>query len=298
MSYNKLYIVGNGFDIYHGIPSRYSDFKNYLKFHDHLLLENVEKYLPVEDNWCNLELAFAYIDVDYLIEEALQFLQSYSAEEWSDSFHHDYQYELDKVVSDLSSNLKSYFCQWINQLELPAPESLINKVVGVNKSAIFLSFNYTQTLQHVYNVNDDNILHIHGKVGQDESEIVLGHSWNPEIIPDLNDIPNPEDMDTRIMEGNDIINSYFGKTFKPSAKIIESNIDFFSNLKGVTKIFVLGHSLSEVDLPYFEEIIKNVDINSEWLITYYGDEELESHKNTIDELGVKNAIFCNLSEVA
>jgi hypothetical protein len=31
MSSNKLYVIGNGFDLYHGIKSSYSDFMHYVK---------------------------------------------------------------------------------------------------------------------------------------------------------------------------------------------------------------------------------------------------------------------------
>ncbi len=297
MKNNNLYIIGNGFDIYHGIPSRYSDFKEYLKSSNQTLHDHVIEYLPVEENWCDLEVAFAHLDVDNVIDEAMQYLQTYSAENWSDSFHHDYQFELDKIVSDLSSGLKSYFCEWITHLELPSPNSLPCEPLRINRKGCFLTFNYTRTLQCVYGVGNDNVIHIHGESEQGESEIVLGHSWNPEEISDLNDVPNPEDMDTRVMEGNEIVNDYLGKTFKPSKKIIEDNAFFFSNLSSVNKVYVLGHSMSEVDLPYFEEIRGNVNENAEWIVTYYGEEELDRHKETIRSLGIENVRFCDFSDI-
>lgn len=124
MKNTNLYIIGNGFDIYHGIPSRYSDFKEYLKSSNQSLHDRIIEYLPVGENWCDLEIALAHLDVDKVINEAMQYLEVYSSENWSDSFHHDYQYEIDRIVADLSSGLKSYFCEWINQLELPSFNSL------------------------------------------------------------------------------------------------------------------------------------------------------------------------------
>ncbi len=294
---SELYIIGNGFDIHHGIPSRYSDFKDYLVTRNKPLHDHVIEYLPVEENWCDLEMAFAHLDVDNVIDEATQYLQSYSAENWSDSFHHDYQFEIEKIVTDLSSGLKAFFCQWISQLELPLPEYPNYKLIRLHQNSMFLNFNYTRTLQHIYGVSDENIVYIHGEAEQGETEIILGHSWSPEKIPDLNYVSDPESMDTRIMEGNDIVNSYFGKTFKPSEKIIKDNINFFSSIKNVSKVFVLGHSLSKVDLLYFVEIVKSIKVDAEWIVTYYGNEELARHKNTIDELGIKTVIFCDISRM-
>jgi len=293
----KLYIVGNGFDIFHGIPSRYSDFKEYLASCNQILHDHVIEYLPVEENWCNLEIAFANLDVDHVIDNAMQYLQPYSVDDWSDSFHHDYQYELDKIVSDLSSELKSQFCEWISLLELPSFYNLPFDPLEIDRNEVFLTFNYTRTLEDVYRVDNEDVLHIHGESNQDESKIILGHSWSPEEIPDLNDVPNPEDIDTRIMEGNELVNDYFGKTFKPSEKIIRDHRVFFDNLDIIEKVYVLGHSMSEVDLPYFEEVIKKVSEDAEWTVTYYGESELEQHKETIKHLEVKNARFCTFDDI-
>src|SRR5690606_34437122 len=40
---------------------------------------------------------------------------------------------------------------------------------------IFVSFNYTTTLEDIYNILECNVLHIHGVVDSD-NELVLGHS--------------------------------------------------------------------------------------------------------------------------
>jgi len=59
----------------------------------------------------------------------------------------------------------------------------------------------------------------------------------------------------------------------------------------------LGHSLSKVDLPYFEEIIKSVNISAKWYVSYYADlcdtqnYEGYKHLNTLMRLGIdKNSI--------
>lgn len=297
MSYKKLYIIGNGFDIHHRIPSRYDDFRQYLKNKNQNVYNHVIQYLPVKEDWCDLEAAFANLDTDSVIDEAAQFLQSYSADDWSDSYHHDYQYELDKIISNLSSELKTHFCEWISGLEIPNYETLLCEPVKIDSKALFLTFNYTQTLEHTYNIKSDNILHIHGQSHEGEEGIVLGHSWNPADIPDLNNVSNPEDMDTRIMEGNELINSYFGSTFKPADNIIHENYNFFNGLKSIKKVFVLGHSLSDVDLIYFEEIHRNIHDDAQWVVTFYGGEIPENHKNAMDGLGIKNLKFCKLNDL-
>lgn len=286
MRQKTLYIIGNGFDIYHGIHSSYSDFKDYLQKTETSIYDLIEEYIPIEENWSDLEAALAGIDVNSVVENASDFLVSYGADDWSDAYHHNYQYEVNRIIEGLSISLKMHFGEWVQQLEIPDLASLPIPPIQLNTDAQYLTFNYTSSLTDIYKIPDSCILYIHGEAKKKE-DLVLGHAWNPIEIPSLNDVPDPESMDTRVMEGNEIINSYFGHTFKDSKKIIEENADYFKSLSGLLNIYVLGHSLSHVDEAYFKEIVANVDLTKvRWVVTYYGDEEREKHRNTLTNLAI------------
>lgn len=299
MASGTLYILGNGFDIFHGVRSRYSDFKQYLLNTDSSLHDLVEEFIPVEENWSDLESALAGIDVDNIVDAALQFLVSYGAEDWSDAYHYDYQYEVNKIVEGLSAGLKSKFSEWVRQLDIPNMANLPVRPIKISLTAKFLTFNYTSSPSDIYGVPCSNILYIHGEASKDQ-DLVLGHAWNPIEIPSLNDVPDPESVDTRVMEGNELINTYFGKTFKDTQKVIEANKLFFSNLADISNIYILGHSLSLVDIDYFKEIINNIQLDrAKWIISYYGNKELVSHRETTKSLGIPEMTitFCGLNEL-
>ncbi len=40
----KLYIIGNGFDLYHHLPSTYYDFRDFVKEKDPFVFGIIEKY--------------------------------------------------------------------------------------------------------------------------------------------------------------------------------------------------------------------------------------------------------------
>ncbi|MEW5058380.1 MAG: bacteriophage abortive infection AbiH family protein [Cycloclasticus sp.] len=286
MAFDNLYIIGNGFDIYHGIPSRYSDFKTYLSDVESDLHDLVEGYIPAEEDWSDMEAALAEIDVDSIVDDASQSLMSYATEDWSDAYHHDYQYEVNKTIEGLSSSLKVHFGNWVRQLEIPVFNELLARSLRLPTNSCYLNFNYTSSLTDIYTIPRDRIFYIHGEAhGNDE--LVLGHAWNPVEIPSLNDVPDPESMDTRVIEGNEIINDYFGKTFKNSEKIIAENSNYFAGLSGLSKITVLGHSLSLVDERYFKEIVKNISVNSvQWIVTHYGDDEKVRHSEVLRRIGI------------
>ena len=105
-----LYIIGNGFDRHHEIPSDYRDFGVYLAAVDYDTYREVETYFSVDDEfWWQFEQQLAHFDTESAIDDASQFLMSYGADDWSDSGHHDYQYELKRVVIAVSSTLQERF---------------------------------------------------------------------------------------------------------------------------------------------------------------------------------------------
>jgi hypothetical protein len=278
----NLYIIGNGFDLHHGIKSAFSDFKHYLTKADSFLLGDIEKYLPVREDWADLEMSFAYLDTDYIEDSLSCFLPSYSAEDWSDSGHHDYEYEVDKLINNLSTVLKSHFIDWILKVDVRK-----TKRFCLPSTAKYLSFNYTPTLETVYSVPEERIQYIHNKAGDQLSDLILGHGWHPSNIVSRNHGIDTENYDVRIYCANETIDEYFSNTFKPTEKIIKENINFFNSLRDITQIYVMGHSLAEVDIAYFRTIIENIDSNRvQWKISYYRDGELMTHYDTMKALNI------------
>lgn len=291
----RLFIIGNGFDLFHGLPSRLNQFSEYLRSQDSSLHNIVEEYLHLEGNWNTLELSLADFDVDLAVDEASNFLQPYSVEDWSDAYHHDYQYELEKILSAISRDLKRHFTDWIYSLDVKALSA--KESFNITSSDIVLSFNYTDTLELLYNIDSKNILYIHGSRTTNQ-EMILGHGWEPSTIPNFNNISNPEDMDTRVMEGNELLNSYFTDTFKPTSKIIQDNQVFFNKLYAASQVVVIGHSLSIVDQSYFEEVVKKTPRNMHWLVTYYNYEERHSIERDLKKLGIINFNQCETEDIA
>ena len=118
---NTLYIIGNGFDLHHGIPSSYKAFGEYLQKRDSGTYDVVEKYFDVNAQfWAEFEEHLASFDSDLLIEDASDFLVSYAAEDWSDAYHHDYQYEIEQAVGAISKTLRLRFAEWISAAQDPS----------------------------------------------------------------------------------------------------------------------------------------------------------------------------------
>ena len=273
-STSALYIIGNGFDRHHGIPSDYRDFGNYLKRIDRLTYRAFETYFNVDDDfWCDFEEQLANFDTDSVIDDASNFLMSYGAEDWSDSGHHAYQYELERVVKAIATTMRNRFYEWVRQLAIPAAKDFREELLPLDRQAIYLSFNYTQTLQQTYAIPDSRITHIHGNASKLTDQLILGHGWKRLPSDSFNHRIDEAETDTRIIEGNQIIDGYFSTTFKPTEEIIAQHQHFFVNLKSVQQIFVVGHSLSEIDSAYLLEVVRHIDNSRvKWKVSYHNDQ--------------------------
>lgn len=282
-----LYVIGNGFDLWHGIPSSYSRFREYVLSQDRQLFDTVERYLPTDGDWSDLESAFANLDVESVIDDLGQFMPSYGADNWSDAGHHDFQYEVDLVVQRLSTELRTRFGEWVRSLVIPTPCSARRRLRSIDANAIFLTFNYTATLVSLYEVPDAQVLHIHGNASQQDSELILGHAWNPAQRRSLNDRFDIENIDTRLMEAHNILDNYLSRTFKPTEELIRKHHAFFNQLDAIETVYVLGHSLSDVDSAYFQALLAvPAVVAARWHVACRMNEERSEKSYRLAELGV------------
>lgn len=183
--------------------------------------------------------------------------------------------------------MRKLFTEWVLQIQLT--EEAYTKKIYLYNNSVFLSFNYTNTLEKLYKVQAKNILYIHNKATNNKSTLILGHSRNPISIKSLNPVINNDyaDIDVRVWEANEIIDNYFNSTYKKTQEIIRKNNHFFKSLKRVKNVLVLGHSMSKVDFPYFKKIIDCIDKEkTRWKISVRNPEDLESRKDSVKELGI------------
>jgi len=286
MKENTLYIIGNGFDLYHCIKSNYSDFRDFLAYSE--LLNKLEEYFGCDSLWSNFESTLAFLDTEQIFDECLTYLESYGCDEWSDSYHSDFQFEIEQRIELITEGLRVQFLDWILQLEIPT--NFHGNLIKINRDAIFVSFNYTDTLERLYKISSQDILYIHNKACDQNSKLIIGHGRNIS----QNELFGLKDKDTdpRIVEGNELLDAYFNKTYKSTKNIIANNHTFFDQLSKIKIIYVLGHSLSDIDLPYFQEIVKNIDLNTvKWRVSYHEIKDLQNHRQKLLELGIDSNLI-------
>lgn len=290
----NLYIIGNGFDMAHELKTSFNDFKKYMQEESKDSVDRWEKIINfnLNNDWSNLEESFEYVDYDYLVELCSYYLRSYNDENWSDSFHHDYQYELNKYL-DLILQSDFYLREWLKNIKMPN-----NKKYYLDKDSIYLTFNYTNLLEKTYQISKKNICHIHGDLSINK-RLVLGH-MNPNIVDDIEKCFIDDDI--RINEGKEIMNDSKNKSYKGSKTLISENSDFFLKCKNIKKIYIIGHScdsIEKVDNEYYSKISSLVDKENIIVnVVYYDEKDINKYNEILTGMGYKNINFLTYNDIA
>jgi hypothetical protein len=83
------------------------------------------------------------------------------------------------------------------------------------------------------------------------------------------------------------IAKFYERIFKDTNQQINKHRDFFQNMADI-----IGHSMSEVDLPYFQTVHLYSPEKTIWNIYYYDKDEQDSLKERLLSIGVMKEEIC------
>lgn len=344
MKSEHLYIIGNGFDCYHGAKCSYSDFRNYLLRHKPYVLATFDLYFGprslknsfesfkdfmkcFEISWdCTFDgvypkTTWAEKELWYSFEEHLADLNREKVfdildivlpdcDEDSDNFRYsDYYLGLDNISDMLNTctfEMRYQLHRWINTLQYK--KGFKKHLLDIDRHARFLTFNYTDFLESVYGIPNDQINYIHGSRHERFGSLIIGHSaddkanlesWIKRNEHRRRYRPNLKDRKGRyfandklaylayfledetkgnwrlpiryhaVQEALGRFEDYYAINMKPTKSIIAANEYFFDSLSNLKKITVIGHSLAKVDMPYFEKINEKVGDDVVWEFSFH-----------------------------
>lgn len=150
----NLVIIGNGFDLAHGLPTKYTDFHNYLEKTNPDCIDRLDSLFTFGEQWCDFENGLGHLK-----ESAAQvILKSYLG-----------------IHTTIKDEIQKSFASWVTSIE---KNNNATKKYELSKEDEYLSFNYTHTLHRSYGINEKNIKYIHGCIGLgliDSKQIIFGH---------------------------------------------------------------------------------------------------------------------------
>lgn len=288
-----LYVIGNGFDIAHGVPSRHINFRDSMGKNNNLR-RNLETYLKVDDLWSDFEEALAHIDGSGLlgtVDMWLDIMGAYEPNAQAADFCMAYETAAEPAMEILRMLPKS-FRRWVETLK-PSKEPIYKNLIHQNGT--YLNFNYTEFPETLYSVPSNNITYIHGCRTDKKQNLILGHAfesgedddWTPSMPLPKYKSKRKQEMLSAALEGTTrYLVDYMASTTKNTKQLIAENQEFFENVTTVETIMVIGHSLSLVDYPYFREIIKYNQNKANWLITWHSSRDLKSIRKFVGEMSI------------
>ena len=271
---NHLYIIGNGFDVFSGLKTRYIDFRWWLENNYIFVYEALVSIYGADGEWWNeFENQLGKLNV-------AQFIDNYTSKyknvpEIHDIIRKNREFEKENGLPHnvLFSNpcasrlrglldiLQYCFEKWVNNVQ----KCIINpKYTHLEQhNSYFINFNYTDTLELLYKIPEENILHIHGRAIKGE-HLIFGHDKH---LFGERETGHEGEMVAEVLNIYEK-NPYMNIPEWLSGKIVN-----------VKNIHVLGLSLSAVDIPYLDWIIENTPIDCKWEISWFSKKDIERIAN-------------------
>lgn len=294
---NRLFIIGNGFDIEHGLPTKFDPhFKTIAE-----RIEQIDCFWDIYqsqrvDIWSDFENCLAHPDFN----ELEKIFDGYSPDYYSNR-----ESDRDAIITqvDLNGNLYDALYEFANRAEdaINSTRVLTQYKNYFTKNDLFISVNYTHTLEKLYEINNNQILHIHGEVGQ--NNLLLGYpdgDFAPErYYYDVRQkgVGPCAEVDIRShiedMLEDEKIDYYTYTAYKQLINKTESfckipqtkELTTFLLEKNIGTITVIGHSC-RIDFPYFQ-LLNKVFPYCQWFFTPFDNLTEKSIRKMINDTGIK-----------
>ena len=273
-------IIGNGFDIDLGLPSKYSDFADSPEFHD-----------------LACRMRYMYHEEERQYSLVLQIQQASFNSNWFDIEEEIHKYVVDhpcldeniiRLVRDEFNALKKALTAYLNRItskftagEKKLSTILYDRLRECPLTVTEIYFNYTNPQQYMklplkpelFNGGQHWFTYVHGSLR--DNDIVLGCDLQPD-----------EQVNRQL-------------SFMYKYNMLKQANHVAKNILEAKEIIFFGHSINEMDFCYFREFFKSASAAPEpirhlTIITY--DEESErSIKDNIQNQGISvSDLYSNL----
>lgn len=297
-----LYILGNGFDICHGLDTSPERFLEFLKTKGIYNETETAEMVFARYNvlWGNYESCLADIDLEEIAEEQMI----------APDYFSDHEYDRDSGIYNMKQYTESL--RWAIQESLETMVDNANlKLKGkspalrdfLSQNDAVLSFNYTSTLEHLYDIPYGvQVCHIHG-FRDDGERLLLGFRdgiseeeyYNQffdkdaieKIQKQIKDVQEDDtlsedekecelqywyvcydnltgDRDFYMDTQREVVFQFY-QSLKKEIQIDKLRT-FLEKCKGIERVVVMGHSMSSVDGDYME-LIEDILCPLEWKIS-------------------------------
>lgn len=273
-----LYIIGNGFDLFTGLHTSYSDFKRWIQHEYIFVYENMEAAYNMEGEWWNnFEINLGELDIH-------RYIHNFTPPEKSKE-------EIIKHIEDRNKHLKNtklpsglhpespcanrlrglldilQYCfeRWVENCQSMITNPIYTHIEKAD--SYFINFNYTDTIEWLYKIPDERVLHIHGRASKHD-RLIFGHN---------------KCLHGGIYDGVDVNQTCLelSRYQKNPYEHLSMHKDLPDILSHVEFVHVFGLSLSPVDVDYMDWIEKNTPRDCNWEFSWFTELDMQRIKKFV-----------------
>lgn len=290
----KLIICGNGLDIHVGLNTSYRAYRDYLvnkKIYEGesaiSIIEKSDFFIPRDkDCWTDLENALTFDYRKYITQYIDAFDRDIDVNNYETSIaqmssaNQFFKNNPQAIARDFTNN---WFWEWIareyyNNIEeicFKNSNDSIHEVI--DRECICINFNYTHTLEDMFDIDKTNVLYIHNRLPDKRNPNYKGIDFERDILAlakkqfQFGSVNNYLDewinfansiklkSSQKLMNRKSLIDDLkeiyyaFSKKLSMNYDVLSKFID--ENKTKITEVIVLGHSMLGVDEPYYRDVI-------------------------------------------
>ena len=199
----------------------------------------------------------------------------------------DYQM-LAETLRDALLMTKNIFAALIKSVKIGGDmihfgwEVIFNRGKGIRLDDIFITFNYTETLEKVYGISENQVFHIHG-CRETIDELVVGHGED-----------RLRGFNKKYILAADVLEEGIRNLRKDTDAVVKKHACLWDAIlkSSITDIYCFGFSFSNVDLPYISKISSLIGNNEtcSWHLNTFSHEDNEYFERVIRECGFTGCV--------
>lgn len=279
-TYEKIWLIGNGVDIQTGIKSNFSNFKKFVEDENKNLFDQLISTYG-NDLWSNFEtnLNKSNFKTEEIINDKK--IPLFLEPSWVKGSGSENSDCLSQLINDWSKVINK-------EATTKEADSYLKKVFKDSDDDLFINLNYTDTLELVYGINKDNVIHIHGRSNDNNNRPQLGHVRDKNELKKLkeklgNSLGVEEDSVVHeISTGREYL-TFWERTVKNTQINYQNNLDMLFKDNKIKEVNIIGSSYPSLDMNYFKFLKESgaIDNNTKWNLYYFDDNDKSEMKNNL-----------------
>lgn len=288
----QLVILGNGFDLAHGLKTSYWDFINYILKENYKDRDKFNNLVRIPSNFNYVDQVFSpNTSLDFVNNKLLRAILQVNnqlGQNWCDfeEFHFEYITQqkgdlklINKAFEEIKIELSNYLkIATSTKEEIEGMQAIAGNVIS---PSLVLNFNYTNTHKMYWGDRGADVINIHGELESIDNPIIFGYSATDAQLE-------------KYGKTNDNELLWYTKKYWYNRTANFQKLDEFLNLGYAIDVIILGHSCGVSDRAILKHIFEHHSVKKIQLSYYNGFDDYNNKQINIDRITSKRMGFSKI----